>query len=82
MAEQARREDSERAERMLDIAERRENAAARRADLAEQARREDSERAARMLDAVERRADAAERREQLLLELIASLKNGKDNGSE
>ena len=75
MAEQARREDSERAER-------REDAAERRADLAEQARREDSERAARMLDAVERRADAAERREQLLIELIASLKNGKDNGSE
>ena len=75
LAEQARREDVERAER-------REDAAERRADLAEQARREDSERAARMLDAVERRADAAERREQLLIELIASLKNGKDNGSE
>ena len=68
LAEQARREDAERAER--------------RADLAEQARREDADRAARMLDAVERRADAAERREQLLVELIASLKNGKGNGSE
>ena len=75
VAEQARREDAERAER-------REEAAELRADLAEQARREDADRAARMLDAAERRADAAERREQLLIELIASLKNGKGNGSE
>ena len=72
--------------RMLEVSE-------RRADLAEQARREDAERAERMLDAAERRAESAEqarredveraeRREQLLIELIASLKNGKDNGSE
>ena len=93
LAEQARREDAERAERREEAAERRADLAEqarredadraeRRADLAEQARREDADRAARILDAVERRADAAERREQLLLELIASLKNGKDNGAE
>ena len=68
LAEQARREDAERAERREEAAERRADAAERRAESAEQARREDVER--------------AERREQLLLELIASLKNGKDNGSE
>ena len=62
-------------ERRAEVSERRADAAERRADLAEQARREDAERAERMLD-------AAERREQLMLELIASLKNGKDNGSE
>ena len=61
--------------RILEVSERRADAAERRADAAEQARREDAERAERMLD-------AAERREQLLIELIASLKNGKDNGSE
>ena len=75
LAEQARREDAERAARREDASERRADAAERRADLAEQARREDAERAARM-------EDAAARRELLLIDLIASLKNGKDNGSE
>ena len=68
LMEQARREDAERAERRAEAAE-------RRAELAEQARREDAERA-------ERQAEAAERRELRLIELIESLKNGKDDGSE
>ena len=70
-----RRSEMAQIARILEVSERRADAAERRADLAEQARREDADRADRMLD-------AAERREQLLLELIASLKNGKDNGSE
>ena len=79
MAEQARREDAERAARMVEIAEqarredaeraeRRANAAERRAELAERARREEAER--------------AERRESLLVELISSLRNGKNDASE
>ena len=74
-AEQARREEAERAER-------RANAAERRAELAEQARREEAERAERRAEAAERRAEAAERRESVLIELIESLKNGKDDASE
>ena len=68
MAEQARREDAERAARMVEVTERMADAAERRAELSEQARRED--------------ADRAERRELLLIELIKSLKNGKDDISE
>ena len=55
-------------ERRADATERMVEAAERRAEMAEQARREDAER--------------AERRELLLLELIKSLKNGKDDVSE
>ena len=55
-------------ERMVEVNERRADAAERRAEMAEQARREDAER--------------AERRELLLLDLIKSLKNGKDDVSE
>ena len=62
-------------ERMVEVTERRADAAERRAEMAELARREDAERA-------ERREEAAERREQLLIELIKSLKNGKDDVSE
>ena len=80
-------------ERMVEVTERRADAAERRAELAEQVRREDAERAERMADAAERRAEIseqarredaerAERRELLLIELIKSLKNGKDDVSE
>ena len=75
----------DRAERRAEAAERRAETAERRAEdfermvklmeQMEQARREDAERA-------ERRAEAAERRELRLIELIESLKNGKDNGSK
>ena len=72
----------DRAERRAEAAERRAETAERRAEdfermvkQMEQARREDAERA-------ERREEAAERRELRLIELIESLKNGKDNGSE
>ena len=79
VTEQARREDAERAERRAEMVEqaRREDVerAERRAEIAEQARREDVERA-------ERQAEAAERRELRLIELIESLKNGKDDGAE
>ena len=88
-----RRSEMAQIARMLEVSERRAEVSERRAESAEQARREDAERAMRMLDAAERRAESAEqarredveraeRREQLLIELIASLKNGKDNGSE
>ena len=66
---------AEAAERRADAAERQADAAERRAELAELARREDAERA-------ERREEAAERRELLLINLIESLKNGKDDVSE
>ena len=66
---------AEAAERRAEAAERQADAAERRAELAELARREDAERA-------ERRAEAAERRELLLINLIESLKNGKDDVSE
>ena len=63
------------AERQVEVAERQAEAAERRAENAErmmeqmeQARRED--------------ADRAERRELRLIDLIESLKNGKDNGSK
>ena len=93
MAEQARREDAERAARMVEVTERMADAAERRAEISEQARREDAERAERMTDAAERRAEISEqarredaeraaRRELLLIELIKSLKNGKDDVSE
>ena len=70
-----RREEMAEIARMVEVTERMVNLAERRAELAEQARREDAERA-------ERREEAAERREQLLIELIKSLKNGKDDVSE
>ena len=77
------------AERRAEAAERQADAAERRAELAELARREDAERAERREDAAERRAEAAERREEaaerrelLLINLIESLKNGKDDVSE
>ena len=63
-----RREEMAEIARMVEVTERMVNLAERRAELAEQARREDAER--------------AERRELLLLELIKSLKNGKDDVSE
>ena len=66
---------AEAAERRAEAAERQADAAERRAELAELARREDAERA-------ERREEAAERRELLLINLIESLKNGKDDVSE
>ena len=66
---------AEAAERRAEAAERQADAAERRAELAELARREDAERA-------ERRAEAAERRELLLINLIESLKNGKDDVAE
>ena len=66
---------AEAAERRAEAAERQADAAERRAELAELARREDAERA-------ERRAEAAERRELLLINLIESLKNSKDDVSE
>ena len=72
----------DRAERRAEAAERQAEAAERRAELAELARREDAERAERREEAAERRAEAAERRELLLIELIESLKNGKDDVSE
>ena len=70
-----RREEMAEIARMVEVTERMVNLAERRAELAELARREDAERA-------ERREEAAERRELLLLELIKSLKNGKDDVSE
>ena len=77
------------AERQADAAERRAESAERMMEQMEQARREDAERAERREDAAERReeaadrrAEAAERRELRLIELIESLKNGKDNGSK
>ena len=77
------------AERRAEAAERQADAAERRAELAELARREDAERAERREEAAERRAEAAERREEvaerrelLLINLIESLKNGKDDVSE
>ena len=70
-----RREEMAEIARMVEVTERMVNLAERRAEQAEQARREDAERA-------ERREEAAERRELLLLELIKSLKNGKDDVSE
>ena len=73
---------AEAAERRAEAAERQAEAAERRAELAELARREDAERAERREEAAERRAEAAERREQLLIELIKSLKNGKDDVAE
>ena len=80
---------AEAAERRADAAERQADAAERRAELAELARREDAERAERREEAAERRAEAAERREEaaerrelLLINLIESLKNGKDDVSE
>ena len=80
---------AEAAERRAEAAERQADAAERRAELAELARREDAERAERREDAAERRAEAAERREEaaerrelLLINLIESLKNGKDDVSE
>ena len=63
------------AERQVEAAERRAEAAERMMEQMEQARREDAERA-------ERREEAAERRELRLIELIESLKNGKDNDSK
>ena len=63
-----RREEMAEIARMVEVTERMVNLAERRAEMAEQARREDAER--------------AERREQLLIELIKSLKNGKDDVSE
>ena len=66
---------AEAAAHSAEVAMRMAEAAERRAEMAEQARREDAERA-------ERQAEAAERRELRLIELIESLKNGKDNGSE
>ena len=80
---------AEAAERRAEAAERQADAAERRAELAEQARREDAERAERREEAAERRAEAAERREEaaerrelLLINLIESLKNGKDDIDE
>ena len=84
MAEIARMVEA--TERMVEVTERRADAAERRAEQAEQARREDAERAERMVEMAEqaRREDAerSERREQLLVELIKSLRNGKDDASE
>ena len=80
---------AEAAERRAEAAERQADAAERRAELAELARREDAERAERREEAAERRAEAAERREEaaerrelLLINLIESLKNGKDDVAE
>ena len=87
-AEVAERQ-AEVAERQADAAERRAESAERMMEQMEQARREDAERAERREEAAERReeaaerrAEAAERRELRLIELIESLKNGKDNGAE
>ena len=77
------------AERQVEVAEHRADTAERMMEQMEQARREDAERAERREEAAERReeaadrrAEAAERREMRLIELIESLKNGKDNGSK
>ena len=77
------------AERGADAAERRADAAERMLELMEQSRREEAERAerreeaaARREEAIERREEAAAQREARLIELIESLKNGKDGGSE
>ena len=58
-------------------------------ELLEQSRRDEVERAERREEAAERREEAAARREEAaaqrearLIELIESLKNGKDNGSK
>ena len=68
-------EAAERAERGAEVVE-------RMLELMEQSRREEAERAARMEEAAARREEAAARREARLIELIESLKNGKDNGAE
>ena len=72
-------------ERGADVSER----MAKLLELLEQSRREESERAERREEAAERREEAAARREEAaaqrearLIELIESLKNGKDNGSK
>ena len=68
-AEQLRREEAERNERRMEVAERRADAAERRAEAAEQLRREEAERA-------ERREEAAERREERLLALLERRNGG------
>ena len=80
------------AELRADIAEREAEAAAREErraevvermlELMEQSRREEFERAERREEAAERREEAAAQREARLIELIESLKNGKDRGAE
>ena len=63
------------AERRADAAERGAEATERMLELMEQSRRDEADRA-------ERREEAAAQREARLIELIESLKNGKDNGSK
>jgi len=80
------------AELRADIAEREAEAAAREErraevvermlELMEQSRRDEAERAERREEAAARREEAAAQREARLIELIESLKNGKDNGSK
>ena len=83
--EEAAERRAEAAERMAEVAERMAEAAERRAELAERARREDAERAERRAELAEQRrredAERAERREQRLIELLESLKNGKDDAA-
>ena len=77
------------AERKAEVAERRAEATERMLELMEQSRREEAERAerreeaaARREEAIERREEAAAQREARLIELIESLKNGKDGGAK
>jgi len=73
--EEAAERRADAAERGADAAERKADAAERMLEMMEQARREEAERA-------ERREEAAAQREARLIELIESLKNGKDGGAE
>ena len=84
------------AERRADAAERGADAVERMLGMMEQSRREESERAerreeaaarreeaaARREESIERREEAAAQREARLIELIESLKNGKDGGAK
>ena len=73
---------AEAAERRAETAERGAEATERMLELMEQSRREEAERAERREEAAARREEAAAQREARLIELIESLKNGKDGGSE